>query len=649
MSYSSTVEKLSLTISLKKCQENFPYSVSIIMEDSSSGYKEDFETEIIICKQNNSEIIFTQKMSCNYYFEKKQNLKISMKQFIGNKIKSKQRLTSLSSLIACKNSIYERKLNEIKEDSEIICIKIERDNSNSDNNKSLFEFFKSGLKLSCFLSLDFSENNNNPSLIDTKINYLNIFKYISNIISNYTRFLFYLSGFNGKIKNADSNKTVFNLNMNEKDSSVNTIDKVINYFNICLEQNLIKSEKNNHLSPIIKKITNEIYKLYEIRYYNVSFIITRGVIEQNDIKKTIDAIIESSYLPLTIIIIGVGKNDYSQMKKIFSLNKKYSSLGMEKMRNNVIFTSLIDDFSNSAEKLVSWCMVELSKQILDYYDLIRSSPKHIFENNLNNIKESFNVYNSSICLERSEIVTETDLNNINEKRNELMLGKSISPFLDNNNNQYKPDDEIKEVNKIENIKYDNNNNIKENPYKSDISLSNLSQSNKSNINIDENISKELSTKKFVNKKPIIYTSVLDNNNNNDNNKNVNDSNNTNNNGNNALIYTQTPTSSINPDIKDNPYETPGAPETYKNKRFSIPTKSILEPDQNDNNYNPYAEEFKKQKNLGNIEKSSNSMALKKINNLSDISAFNSTKNSENIKASNYFLFNNYSIDSSQMK
>ena len=81
-------------------------------------------------------------------------------------------------------------------------------------------------------------NKNNPSLIDTKINYLNIFKNISNNFSNYTKnHLFYLSGFNGKIQSSQSNKSVFNLNMNEKDSSVNTIDKVNYYFNICLEKN----------------------------------------------------------------------------------------------------------------------------------------------------------------------------------------------------------------------------------------------------------------------------------------------------------------------------------------------------------------------------------------------------------------------------
>jgi hypothetical protein len=95
--------------------------------------------------------------------------------------------------------------------------------------------------------------------------------------------------------------------MDEKDSSINTLDKVIQNFNSCLSNNLISPEENRNFSSLIKKITNEIYFLYELRYYNVSFILTRGNLEKNDIQKTIDAVIESSYLPLTIFVIGIGK------------------------------------------------------------------------------------------------------------------------------------------------------------------------------------------------------------------------------------------------------------------------------------------------------------------------------------------------------
>ena len=82
---------------------------------------------------------------------------------------------------------------------------------------------------------------------------------------------------------------------------------------------------------MIKNIIKNIYKIYEIKNYYASFIIIRADINNNDKKEIINSIIESSYLPLTIFIIGVGNNNFPNLKKIV-LNHKYmySSLGMKK-------------------------------------------------------------------------------------------------------------------------------------------------------------------------------------------------------------------------------------------------------------------------------------------------------------------------------
>jgi hypothetical protein len=45
--------------------------------------------------------------------------------------------------------------------------------------------------------------------------------------------------------------------------------------------------------------------------YTVLLILTDGAI--TDSSQTIDAIVQASYLPLSIIIIGVGNADFSQM------------------------------------------------------------------------------------------------------------------------------------------------------------------------------------------------------------------------------------------------------------------------------------------------------------------------------------------------
>ena len=48
--------------------------------------------------------------------------------------------------------------------------------------------------------------------------------------------------------------------------------------------------------------------------YNILLIITDGVI--NDLQDTIDQIVNASRMPLSIIIVGVGRADFSAMDQL---------------------------------------------------------------------------------------------------------------------------------------------------------------------------------------------------------------------------------------------------------------------------------------------------------------------------------------------
>ena len=87
--------------------------------------------------------------------------------------------------------------------------------------------------------------------------------------------------------------------MNEKDSSIKNYEKVFESYNNCL--NNIISNTKIYLSPLIKTITKEILNLSEIKNYNISFIFVRDLI--NDMQELINAIIESSYLPITFFLL----------------------------------------------------------------------------------------------------------------------------------------------------------------------------------------------------------------------------------------------------------------------------------------------------------------------------------------------------------
>ena len=495
MSRSITEEKIYLSFCLKNCVKDNIYKISFILEDLSSKKKEHFESEERKCIEDSLLISFNQKMPCYYYFERIQTLKIQITKNIPinstYKTKVIERNTVLSSLATSSNSLYERNINSAP-NSEILSIKIERENNNSKEiNNSLLEYFQAGIKLSCFISMDFSDDKNIPSLLDNKNNYLKLINCINSFISTYTKnHLFYTSIFGAKDNLSD--KTTINLS--EKEFVGNNINDFIKSFEESINKKQFISDNKIFISSLIKRITTEIFKIYETKIYNVLFIIIRGNIEKNDSKKIIDAIIKSSYLPLTIFIIGVGKNDFSFTKKKFEEKHKYSSKGMEKFRDNLFFISLIDDFSNDIEKLISWCLIELYNQIITFYNLIKFSPKNMQEDNMENINKSFNEYNS-ICLEYnvdldSKKVVNKNPNtheSVESKNNELNLNIK-QPSLEAKNKENKEELPSKEnegnsakinffSNKIYNTpsgsiidfnKIDKN----YNPYKNDIKINN---------------------------------------------------------------------------------------------------------------------------------------------------------------------------------
>ena len=509
MSASPNEDKINLSFCINNCHKDIHYKISITLEDKSKDNIIKFDTEEKQCLEEGSELVFSNNISCNFFFDQKQKLQIKTTKKIPLSssnyiIKEFERITVLGSIISSPNSIYERKLTDKEDNSENIIISSEKQNKNinSIQDSTIYDYLKSGLKLSCFLSLDFSGGKGHKTLLSLKDNYFNVLKSISNIISIYTREqIFYASGFGANSKNSDKKKNIVNLNMNEKDSKIHTIDNVIEFYNYCLSHNKIVSERNIYFSSIIKNITNNIYKLYEINYYNILFIIAHNIVDKSDIKKTIDSIIESCYLPLSIIIIYLGKkekNDSSQMSKIANNNTKFSSVGMEKIRNNVLFASLNDNFSNDTEKMISWCVKEISKQMIEYYSFNNTSPEKIQQSNVPDIKKSFDLFNTSICYEKS-----TGMN---------ILEKSVTPFEMDNNPYLKSE----EPEKVEQNPNENLDEIKHNnPYEGDVISDEINDVD--NLNLKKS---SVSERRFVNIKPVMYTSVLNNSVNVNENKNV---------------------------------------------------------------------------------------------------------------------------------
>ena len=403
-------ENVILNFSIKNGVKDYNYQLKIKVEDKTSGKYQEYETDIIKWVENQKEICFQKSIELNFIFDKKQKFKIL---YIGydknNKMKTEDIRTVLSSIVCHNNSIYEKPFNKNYPSKEILCIKVIKNNKY--NNKvssinSIFDFITSGMRLSTFIAIDFSNGKNKKSLSESYKNYKNIIYQILNRILPYNRNnQYFMFGYGAKLKNSKNSeilyKSIFNMNMKDKNSPIN-YEKVLEEYQNCLSN--IISDNKVYLSSLIRKITKEIYNLYDLRYYNILFILSRELTAEEDNLEAIDVFVESGYLPLTIIIICEGQNDFKKMHKLFGSQIKKSSNKMNKIRNNIICISFSNDFDENAERMIDSCLREINQQIIEYYKLNKCTPIEIAKKNKNQfIENNIDQYKNSIWLYESRL------------------------------------------------------------------------------------------------------------------------------------------------------------------------------------------------------------------------------------------------------
>ena len=129
-----------------------------------------------------------------------------------------------------------------------------------------------------------------------------------------------------------------------------------------------------NFSPIIKKVNEIIKKQNNILKYHILMILTDGMID--DLDDTIEQLVESSKLPLSVIIIGVGKGDFTHMVELDAdQHPLINSRGEVAKRDLVQFVPFLK-YESNAELLTNEVLAEIPKQLIEFYE----------QNNLDPIK-----------------------------------------------------------------------------------------------------------------------------------------------------------------------------------------------------------------------------------------------------------------------
>ena len=367
------------------------------------------------------------------------------------------------------------------------------DNSEIIKNYSLLDYVKSGVKIALSIGIDFSKSNKknkkNLHSLTGSNDYERAINACANIVGYYDNDqLFPVFGFAAKIKNSNPEKTsnCFNLNF-EENPDINGIDDIIRIYRECIEKDKLIFSGPTKFTPLIKEVIKRINKedLYE---YHILLILTDGVI--NDLDSTKDILVEASFLPLSVIIVGIGDADFSKMEILDGDEEPLVNTKGEKRARDLVQFVPFSKYENDEKKLAMEVLAEIPRQLVEYYrfkklnpeklDSLRSRPKIIED------KNPFNrLQNRDIRLPNQNInlIKSRDINNFNS-------------FIDLNN--FNGAKNLNDINNISIIKKRNENFVDESSYFSNgrrpsVDLSISSKNNPIDNSITSSINKRPSS------------------------------------------------------------------------------------------------------------------------------------------------------------
>ena len=238
------------------------------------------------------------------------------------------------------------------------------------------DYLRSGLKFNFVLGIDYTSSNKDPSHPESlhyiKSNGLNDYeKAISgvfDILLNYNRRKeVSMFGFGGipKFPNYESQLTnhIFPLTGDSENPSAFGLEGILKVYRNSLDQ--VQFASPSYLEPMInltKQMALQV-SLKELNEYTMLIILTDG--KCHDMQDTLNAIIESSGLPLSVIIVGVGNGDFRKMDILDG------SQGIQNFKGEIAERDLVqfvpfEHLQHNPDLLAKYVLKKIPEQIVSY-------------------------------------------------------------------------------------------------------------------------------------------------------------------------------------------------------------------------------------------------------------------------------------------
>eukprot|EP00903_Cladosiphon_okamuranus_P009585 g9125.t2 len=244
---------------------------------------------------------------------------------------------------------------------------------------SFFDFLAGGLEMQFTVAIDYTASNGDPNVADSLhyhdpsgrvLNqYAQSISSVGKILEHYdTDKRFPVLGFGGCPIPGAPALHCFAVNGKEHDSEVHGIGAILDVYRESLRW--VQLSGPTLFAPVINQQTAAVAASErtldpEQQKYHVLMIVTDGVI--NDMGNTMDALVAAADLPFSVIIVGVGQADFSNMEQLDGDEVRITnSQGKKASRDIVQFVPMRDFANKGFHALAKEVLAEIPQQVVDY-------------------------------------------------------------------------------------------------------------------------------------------------------------------------------------------------------------------------------------------------------------------------------------------
>ena len=231
-------------------------------------------------------------------------------------------------------------------------------------NKSTFlEYIENNLEIGLGISIDFTGSSYSLHFTNKgeKSDYEKAIEACGNILASYdSDQKFPVWGF-GADNVKGYNNLCFPINF-KNDPEIYSIKGVIEEYHKCLKQ--VSLSYPTRYSNSIKYFVKEVKK-QNVNKYNILLFLTDGVNE--DMSETKDIICEASKLPISIIIVGLGNDNFTNMKILDGDDNPLTNTQGEKCFRDIVQFVAFNEHRNDPNNLAKEVLAEIPQQVVEYY------------------------------------------------------------------------------------------------------------------------------------------------------------------------------------------------------------------------------------------------------------------------------------------